>query len=138
MKKYRLKEEVKKFIGVPYPEAINTLEYWDKYYVKLEALEEVPSRIELIISQIDGYGMYKTNKTYWTDQEKNLCEDVLTMLQQKGFDYTKKCLNGELLDIDSLDDKHFWNWYIDRMPKRQVICDLGIKAVLKQYLKEKK
>jgi hypothetical protein len=123
MKKYRLKEEVKKFIGVPYPEAINTLEYWDKYYVKLEALEEVPSRIELIISQIDGYGMYKTNKTYWTDQEKDLCEKVL---------------NGELLDIDSLDDKHFWSWYIDRMPKRQVICDLGIKAVLKQYLKEKK
>jgi hypothetical protein len=99
MKKYRLKEEVKKLLIIDsnYSDREMTLTDWFNY-CKLteEALEEVPSRIELIISQIDGYGMYKTNKTYWTDQEKDLCE---------------KALNGELLDIDSLDDKDFAEWY---------------------------
>jgi hypothetical protein len=88
MKKYRLKEEVKKFIGVPYPEAINTLEYWDKCYVKLEALEEVPSRIELSRNPVDGYLINRVDGEIISDQEKDLCE---------------KALNGELFTKDDME-----------------------------------
>lgn len=78
MKKYRIKRKYKKIFGANLTDIKSeTLEFWHTKCILLEALEEVPSRIELIISQIDGYGMYKTNKTYWTDQEKDLCEAIL-------------------------------------------------------------
>ena len=118
MKKYRLKKEVKKYFANRCKDDEQPLEYWSlEFGVSAEALEEVPSRIELGISNLGN--LFKETGNKWTDQEKDLCE---------------KALNGELLDIDSLDG--FEKWYSDRITSK-FRCDLDIKGVLKQYLNER-
>jgi hypothetical protein len=119
MKKYRLKEYYKNILKVPNPDAINDWDYWGNYFMTKEPLEEVPQRIELKMEFKTEY-VYKRDGL-WTKEELNICE---------------KALNGGLLDIDSIDHNHFSNWYNDQS-SAVFNCGLNIKAVLKQYLKEK-
>ena len=123
MKKYRLKEEVKKY----FDDSMWDLEFtYDDIHidrgVSLNALEEVPQRIELRIGTCDKGALFKTSEPFcsWTDQEKDLCE---------------KALNGELLDIDSLDSEHFNLWW---NRNRKPFQSETFVYLLKQYLKEKK
>jgi len=96
-----------------------------------EWFKEVPSRIELEIYNMGNGANGKLQKkdfSGFTYQEKYLCE---------------RALNGELLDIDSLDDDDFSNWYFSEDPTSSICTDAyvkntGIKAVLKAYLNEKK
>jgi len=126
MKKYRLKEEVKKYFNIKesFLDAEHSEDRWHYEGVSSEALEEVPQRIELntcgIGSSISMFNLQKKCGNEWTDQEKDLCE---------------KALNGELLDIDSISDRDFLNWYHSYCELN--ITDNGIKLVLKAYLKEK-
>ncbi len=133
MKKYRLKEEVKKYLNLSdLPKEPKEEQEWLQVYsIKKEALEEVEQRIELYSrprceGMLDNghtkiiVGLQKVSGEIFTDQEKELCE---------------KALNGELLDIDSLDDDEFADWYRSDCYLEILDC---IKAVLKQYLKEKK
>lgn len=126
MKKYKLREEVKKYFDTCYYKHELSLEDWKKTFgLSLEALEEVPQRVELKgldndNLHIPNFALYKNNNESWTQQEKDLCE---------------KALNNELLDIDNLDDDDFESWYLNT-------CDLtfptvSIKAVLKAYLEQR-
>lgn len=119
MKKYRLKEEVKKYFALDVNvDNIQTAEWWRiSFDLSMEALEEVPQRVELAIDSMGG--LYQKEKSF-TDQEKDLCE---------------KALNGELLDIDSLDVYYFEDWFHSINTKPYVETK-NIITVLKQYLKE--
>jgi len=123
-KKYRIKEQYKLAFQNTWHDAILTLEQWKANGLSIEALEEVEQRVELRIHRADKYFLVK--KTDWTDQEKDLCE---------------KAINGELLDVESLDSDDFEEWY-----KKAENCNVyynsdyeicGIKAVLKEYLKQR-
>ena len=125
-KKYKLKEEVKKYFDNPRLEE-KTREDWLSYNIGLEALEEVPQRIELVLNS-ETYAstltsiIRKADKIAFTPQEKELCE---------------KALNGELLDIDTLDNEEFALWYLNHIKlvdSKAVVHN--IKAVLKEYLKK--
>lgn len=117
MKKYRLKEEVKKYFKERFWDREERFEWWQNNSgAGSSSIEEVEERIGLMINRpIDDscWNLRKINGDDFTDQEKELCE---------------KALNGELLDIDSLDDANFEYEYDFK----------EIKAVLRQYLKEKK
>lgn len=129
MKKYRLKTEVKKYVSHELAfSLVEPMEYWERSIWNKEALEEVPQRVELMFNISDkgvDFGMenkrllIKTDRTLFTDKEKALCE---------------KALNGELLDIDSLDERDFYKWYINKTEKSILT---NIKAVLKQYLEQR-
>ena len=118
MKKYRLKEEVKKYVSIGVNDS-RELGFWETIGFTLEALEEVPSRIELKVGNLDTCGLYKLCENInWTDKEKDLCE---------------KAINGELLDVDFIMD--FMEYYDSEY--------LGMdrnhfKEILKDYLKEKR
>ncbi len=118
MKKYRLKEEAKKYFAKDKRNHEDSLDWWDGI-ADIEALEEVEERIEIIQLQC-------TDAKYVTEQilndRVNLCE---------------KALNGELLDIDSLDDGEFRN-FKKRSGDYTHIYNSDLIAYLKQYLKEKK
>ena len=104
MKKYKLKEEAKRFLtnklNVQIGEVVQTLEDWEKVNFCIEALEEVPQRIELYGQLEGGYCRYlrKKDATHFTDKQRIICE---------------KALNGELLDIDSFNYEDFSDWYRD-------------------------
>jgi len=132
MKKYRLKNYIRDNIASPiFREKVEVVNYWLGIGICTDDLEEVPSRIELYSrprceGKLDNrhtkiiVGLQKTSGDIFTDQEKDLCE---------------KALNGELLDIDSLDDDDFQKWW-EESPL--YAYKDGITEVLKQYLKEKK
>jgi hypothetical protein len=131
MKKYRLKEEVKKYIDSNYNDETMTLTEWFNYCkVNEEALEEVPQRVELRIGLSDKGALFKSSEPFdkWTNQEKDLCE---------------KALNGELLDIDSIYNYDFDDFaaeYNERNGFDGVSLRLDcydITELLKQYLKDK-
>ncbi len=132
MKKYKLKEEAKRFLtnklNVHIGEVVQTLEDWEKVNFCIEALEEVPQRIELVFceNKVGTKKVYLGKKSFdvfkFTPQEKNLME---------------KAINGELLDIDSLDNEDFALWYLNHIKlvdSKAVVHN--IKAVLKEYLKK--
>jgi hypothetical protein len=126
MKKYRLKEEVKKYFGCQTKDEEKPLEFWSlELGVSAEALEEVPQRIELKLDAISDYVYKRDGK--WNIDDLRICE---------------KALNGELLDIDSLDDFQFKRSFIDFMigekgdTKDKDFVASTLNA-LKQYLKEK-
>ena len=131
MKKYRLKKEVKKYFTDEYiSERPLTLSEWLDIGITIEALEEVEQRVELVLGEIQqGLDMNyypkriaKSDDSNFTMQEKDLCE---------------KALNGELLDIDSLDESEFEDWSVTEEGYK--ICQTtGIIEILKAYLKEKK
>lgn len=93
MKLYRLKEEVKKYIHVPYPDAHNTLEYWEKVHVKREALEEVEERIKVNFHNVDiaHDGLHKgMGDVSWTQEEREFIEFCLNEIgsKEKLIDYS--------------------------------------------------
>lgn len=49
MKKYKLKEEVKKYYVAADPNAVNTMAYWEKQHLLPEALEEVDTRTRVVM-----------------------------------------------------------------------------------------
>lgn len=131
MKKYRLKEEVKKYLHFN-ETALNqvlTLREWQRdKLISLQALEEVPQRIELSLCNPNDI-THRNNCLIrsgcdLTDQEKDLCE---------------KALNGELLDIDSLERNilDFLTWrksyYVHPINDAK-----EVKEYIEQYLNEKK
>jgi hypothetical protein len=145
MKKYRLKEEAKEklksFLGtielnyeMPLSDWHNKFKVFSEQFFTCE-LEEVEEKIELELCNIGtatNTRLQKKKLNGFTEQEKELCE---------------KALNGELLDVNSLDDADFGHWYYNNDNDNvNVTVDTtdyaysirGIKAVLKQYLKEKK
>ncbi len=95
MKKYKLKEEAKRFLtdklNVQIGEVIQTLEDWEKVNFCIEALEEVPQRIKLYGQLEDGYCRYlrKKDATHFTDKQRIICE---------------KAINGELFTKDDMDE----------------------------------
>ena len=125
MKKYKLKEEAKRFLtnklNVQIGEVIQTLEDWEKVNFCIEALEEVDERIEIIQLQC-------TDAKYVTEQilndRVNLCE---------------KALNRELITLKNARD------FIMDMIKRGEL-DWGVKTTrnvtlesqITEYLNEKK
>ncbi len=133
MKKYRLKEGIRKLFksNSPMLGDIMTVKDWQiKYGIFSCDLEEVQERIELEITEIQEgikieykpLHLTKKNRAYFTEQEKELCE---------------KALNGELLDIDSLDNGEFRNFETRSLDYIH-IYNSDLIAYLKQYLKEKK
>ena len=133
MIQYRLKEEAKQYMFEDLWAEVAPLLDWNNLNVTLKALEEVPQRVELCHIRTSKYDsnveiLCKVDGSNWNAQEKDLCE---------------KALNGELLDIDNLDDVGFDNWYSKNTTPTIHVSNLarkgiGIKAVLKKYLKEKK
>lgn len=123
-KKYRIKEQYRLAFQNTWHDAILTLEQWKANGLSIEALEEVEQRVELIKYTIDPdnkgdlHFLNKVDNKIFTYQEKDLCE---------------KALNGELLDIESLDDVDFKRWF--RKSHLSLHQD-GMKAVLKEYLKQ--
>ena len=141
MKKYKLKKDTPNLKAGSIFER-NASSYHCKehdFYYKTEYVENnpewfepIPERIELVFceNKVGTKKVYLGKKSFevfkFTPQEKDLCE---------------KAINGELLDIDSLDDLDFALWYNSN--KVDVITDdslsgnylKGIKAVLKEYLK---
>ena len=114
MKKYKLREEVRKYFNNNFSEEIETatLDIWNECGVTLEALEEVPNKITL---SIDTDNVFISSDDL-TDEQVELME---------------KALNGELLDIDSLDINDFTDFYMySNIPVDDLV------NVLKQYLKE--
>lgn len=80
MKKYRLKEEVKKYfhnIGL----MPKTLAQWKDLSVSIEALEEVESKIHVNFASIrgDNYWISKSNNFSWTEQEREDIEHFLNV-----------------------------------------------------------
>jgi hypothetical protein len=149
MKKYRLKEEVKKYLHFN-ETALNqvlTLREWERdKLISLEALEEVKERIELYwfngnvnLQKRLGDSIVKP----FTDQEKQLCEAILN-----ASDGVKGAVlyGGELLDIDSLNIKDFnhylrgTKYYLASRPILNFVEKdlMEVFLLLKQYLKEKK
>ena len=126
MKKYRLKEQYKKFFHKSLHDSeLTDYEWNERHLITLEALEEVPQRIKL--------GFYDGGETIY--MESHLC------FTNHDKDLMEKALNGELLDIESLDDEDFSKWYIPNDVIVSLDVDFkikGIKAVLKAYLKQKK
>ena len=132
MRRYKLKEKVKEYISKSLWDVVADMDYWCSALPNFELqkiLEEVPQRTELELFSLNMYNsIYKKDMSNITDQERDLCE---------------KALNGELLDIDSLDDEDFGNWsckqYYNINGNKYSSHKLnGIKAVLKAYLKQKK
>ena len=127
MKKYRLKEKLKDYFIVNRND-IQDYDFWVKKGISINALEEVPQRVEL--KKIKQYDINIISKTKggFTDQEKDLCE---------------KAFNGELLDIDSIDNDDFDDFaaeYNERNGFDGVSLRLDcydITELLKQYLKDK-
>ena len=125
MIQYRLKEEAKQYMFEDLWTEVAPLLDWNNLNVTLKALEEVPQRIELCHIRTSKYDsnveiLCKVDGSNWNAQEKDLCE---------------KALNGELLDIESLDGAD--EWFVSNDNDWCVISH-GIKAVLKAYLNEKK
>jgi len=132
-KKYRLRPELRQYFTLSFKNKEMEKSYWVDGGVSLEALEEVPSRIELeFCGEIStGEPPYLVKKASgepkpFTDQEKDICE---------------KAINGELLDLDSIDDKDFYEWYVQANLSiyYNLSCEFrGLKAVLTEYLKQNK
>ena len=102
-KKYRLKEVLKKYYTQTYLPEEATMEWWMyNTNFKSEALEEVPSRIEL-------FGL--VNK--WNSNEQR--NEVTFLLDNKfGLkekDLCEKALNGELIELDGFNIHSFLGWY---------------------------
>jgi hypothetical protein len=129
---YKLKEEVKHLLSLSKWEELRakhlSKERWLNMGWRIAALEPVNERINVNIVNgehaISQNALYK-EKGNWEDQEKEGIE---------------KFLNGELLDIDSLDDEDFINWYSKIAVKNapSTIMEVGLKQVLKEYLKQNK
>jgi len=136
MKKYRLKEEAKKFLtdnlNAHIGEVIQTLEDWESVNFCIEALEEVEDRIELeFMYSEDGENKDKRwlskcgessecFKNGFTDQEKELCE---------------KALNGELFTKDDL--YQFSQNCLNKCYPEYFSRDL-LDATFEEYLNQKK
>ena len=98
-KKYRLKEEVTKYVGLPHDQ-VNTIDKWIDIGFSIEALEEVPQRIKLRYNLLgNNYkSLLKLDGSMFKDQEKDLCELVLQVAQNKGelvtYNAIKSWVNG--------------------------------------------
>ena len=114
-KKYKLKEEVKKYLCESLHNEIRYEGYWMNERVSKEALEEVPQRVELEIMGGRYYAQSLQKKDFsipFTEQEKELCE---------------KALNGELHTLDQVLSA-IENWSV-----------FGIdKKTIEEYLNQKK
>ena len=126
MKKYKLTKELKQYVGHLH-DAVKTIDEWIELGFNINALEEVSRRITLNYKNQsnDDCGLYRSDNVKMGGKERLLFE---------------KALNGELLDIDSLDDGRFAKWYM-----KEDVCispgfyykKEGIKALLKEYLKQR-
>ena len=130
-KLYRIKEEVKKYFGGILNDSVEPIRFWQERQIVLEALEEVPQRVEL------EYHFENTSGLFDGVRRKDglAFGGNMVKLMQKAY-------NGELIDLDSIDDEDFQYFYSHN------ICHLdntgaiyyehkGIKAVLKAYLKQR-
>ena len=91
MKKYRLKEEVKKYLHVKeygnLDNTIMTLRKWNQDGLTIEALEEVEERIKVGIekrqegldSKYYPYFLEKNVRGHWTEQERQDIEKFLNV-----------------------------------------------------------
>ena len=86
-KKYRIKEEVKKYFSNGYHDISLTLIEWQIFNVELEALEEEETRVELNINEDYKHLLHKKSAVDFSDEEKDLCE---------------KALNGELFELKNI------------------------------------
>lgn len=117
MKKYRLKEEVKKYLNLSDlpKEPVTDKEWLEVYSITFEALEEVEERIELEL--VDVYNCNdvvsvnlkkKYNNKYnpFTNQEKQLCEAILNASES-----TKEAVlnSGDIVkELNDLRDFAVW------------------------------
>lgn len=124
MKKYKLTKELKQYVGHLH-DAVKTIDEWIELGFNINALEEVPQRIALSYKQSnDDCGLYRSDNVKMGGKERLLFE---------------KALNGDLLDIDSLDDEAFEKWYREGDACIEIGNGYeveGIKAILKEYLKQ--
>jgi hypothetical protein len=141
-KLYRLKEEVKKYVILPSPDAINTLDYWDLLHITLEALEEVEQKIDLILSEMkwNSRNFIQRFDGNLTQEHVEICEAALNAPKN----IQDALVEGkELICLDDLDDEDFDHFYYSNENGVSVDVDhteasvKGIKAVLKEYLKQK-
>jgi len=130
MKKYRLKEEVKKYLitnctfVLDWYNDVNSFAYWAAKGFGKSALEEVPQRVELDLMQSMQFScsyVMKVDCTDITQEEKDLCE---------------RALNGELLDIDRINDGLLVD--IIREQNCTDTCVIELIGVIKEYVKRKK
>jgi hypothetical protein len=75
-KKYRIKEEAKKWFNEELCRQEVKMPFWHNYNVSLEALEEVEEEIKLQKS-CNSKWIYKKNEERFSDQEMYLMETVL-------------------------------------------------------------
>jgi hypothetical protein len=132
MKKYRLKSELVKYFHIPKVSDLEptVLDNWQRLNISIEALEEVPQRVELIHYNLnpnklgDLYFLNKIDNKKFTDQELDLCE---------------KALNGELLDFDTFDSDDYSKWYMGEDGSLDYLKREGLTLgeLLKAYLKSK-
>jgi len=127
-KKYRIKKEYNHVVNETLIEAEVAKGYFTSLKIPEEWIEEVETRVKLYIDTDTCSLKFSTGdctSKRFTNQEKDLCE---------------KAINGELLDVESLDSDDFEEWY-----KKAENCNVyynsdyeicGIKAVLKEYLKQ--
>ena len=122
MKKYRLKEEVKKYIHKEiYTDKVSDLYNWNKNGLTLEALEEVYQRVELSWygSEVrSSNGIQKYPLEPFSDQERAICEAAL---------------NGEL--FFTVEIYEILRIHNERPP---FVLDTDYKWAVDTYLKQKK
>ena len=122
MKLYKIKEEFKVlfYISNELRDSEQLLVTWNSHGVTseaLEALEGVPSRIELgyLYNGESKMNLRKRNNEFFTDQEKDLCE---------------KAINKELFDFETAVDFMKWN------DPTMEFCEFDVfENTFKQYLK---
>ena len=87
MKKYRLKEEVKKYFRMQkiHRDSVNDLDFWTALCVDIEALEEVEERVIVTLNKrqegLDPnyypFFLEKNHRGHWTEQEREDIEKFL-------------------------------------------------------------
>lgn len=111
-KKYKIKEEVKKYFNQNIWNTKKELIEWENDGILIEALEEVDERIEVKITErqmgrdINYYPFYLSKSGYlkWTEQERELIEfvvnnfDSLEMLNELVWDYKRVVRNTDFGD----------------------------------------
>jgi len=79
-KKYKIKEECKKYFDVPFLNAEYTQERFHQLGLTLEALEEVEEKIEVYFSSLNGMkSILKASGKKWTEQERADIEKFLNV-----------------------------------------------------------
>ena len=115
MKQYRLKESVEKYFTL-HNENIESLEWWEKQNVTIEALEEVESKIELEIEdQVRQRTLIKKDGSGWTEQERS---DIECFLNLGGFKALDKYAHWWFCEYDRCNSVKNFSNYIDEYLKK--------------------